>query len=183
MSGPGVALTTPALTNDWIGVADMAKGIKGSSPACSVDGCTNPMRRRQLCSMHYQRAKKAGVELPPALTPTPWERFITKVNQDGPVPDYRPDLGPCWIWQGSREPKGYGHFRWSGGLMAHRFSYVASGREIPAGYQVDHLCRVTACVNPDHLEAVTPFENVMRGNGAPARFRRRSECLPETVEC
>lgn len=159
----------------------MAKGIKGSSPVCSVDGCTNPMRRRQLCSLHYQRAKKAGVELPPALVPSPWERFIVKVDQNGPVPEYRPDLGPCWIWLHARDRKGYGHFKWPGGITAHRFSYEASGREIPDGYHVDHLCRVTSCVNPDHLEAVTPSVNTMRGNGAPGRLRRRREGLPETI--
>jgi hypothetical protein len=34
---------------------------------------------------------------------------------------------------------------------------------IPEGLQLDHLCRNKVCCNPDHLEAVTPKENVHRG--------------------
>src|SRR3954464_15675596 len=26
---------------------------------------------------------------------------------DGPVPETRPDLGPCWVWQRSSNSKGY----------------------------------------------------------------------------
>lgn len=32
------------------------------------------------------------------------------------------------------------------------------------------------CVNPNHLEAVTQKENVLRGFGTGANFARRSEC-------
>jgi len=48
---------------------------------------------------------------------------------------------------------------------AHRLAYERAKGSIPAGLQIDHLCRVRECVNPDHLEAVSQRENIRRGKG------------------
>lgn len=47
-------------------------------------------------------------------------------------------------------------------FMAHRLVWELSGRRIPEGLTLDHLCRNTRCVNPDHLEPVTGEENSRR---------------------
>jgi hypothetical protein len=39
---------------------------------------------------------------------TPSERFWAKVDKNGPIPAYRPDLGPCWLWTASKRADGYG---------------------------------------------------------------------------
>lgn len=76
--------------------------------------------------------------------------------------------GLCWLWRGARNHKGYGivaTVRSDGTkttVAAHRVSYLMYIGEIPAGYEVDHLCRVRLCVNPLHLELVTPDENKRR---------------------
>ena len=81
----------------------------------------------------------------------------------------RHDVGPCWMWTGTRVGEGrrYGQFRPTSRMKdpkcyAHRFAYEMVHGEIPKGLEVDHICEVTLCVNPDHLEAVTPRENMDR---------------------
>jgi hypothetical protein len=59
---------------------------------------------------------------------------------------------------------------------AHRLYYELEKGPIPKGLTLDHLCRVRCCVNPDHLEPVTPVENVMRGESFFAKQARRTHC-------
>lgn len=75
---------------------------------------------------------------------------------------------PCWIWIGTAlQRKGYGQItRNKKTYKASRFVYECFGGTIPKGFTLDHLCRNRDCVNPQHLEPVTNFENVTRGDSA-----------------
>lgn len=70
----------------------------------------------------------------------------------------------CWIWIGGIASNGYGSF-YDGERMdsAHAFSYRYHVGPVQAGLDLDHLCRVRCCVNPDHLEPVTRQVNAARG--------------------
>jgi hypothetical protein len=83
----------------------------------------------------------------------------------------------CWLWTGPALPTGYGRTGVTGrGKYAHRVVYEAVKGRIPDGLTVDHLCGRPACVNPDHLEAVTLRENILRGTGPAARNARKTHC-------
>lgn len=105
------------------------------------------------------------------------DRFWARVDKNGPIPGYRPELGPCWLWTGYCDQEGYGRHNLSHGrpVLAHRESYRQIEGEIPAGLELDHLCRVRHCVNPEHLEPVTHAENMRRGMGGK-RHAEKTHC-------
>lgn len=80
------------------------------------------------------------------------DRFLAKVFFD--------TINGCWLFTACWERGGYGHFQHG---RAHRWAYEHFVGPIPEGLHIDHLCRVRCCVNPDHLEPVTPEENFRRG--------------------
>lgn len=95
--------------------------------------------------------------------------FVSKVIVDQ-------DRG-CWLWQGGLGDGGYAHFKikgrqWNG----HKFSFVALGGVVLDGEQLDHLCSIKHCVNPFHLEPVTPQVNTLRGSGPSAVNARKAHC-------
>lgn len=83
----------------------------------------------------------------------------------------------CWNWS-SVAGNGYGCVRRDDGkqVNAHRFIYEALVGPIPAGCDLDHLCRNRRCVNPDHLEPVSRRENLLRGDTIPAAHKAATHC-------
>jgi hypothetical protein len=88
------------------------------------------------------------------------------------------DAEDCWVWTAAKKFDGYGLFRRSDQrqVFAHRWAYEHLVRPIPDDLTVDHLCRVRACVNPDHMELVEMSVNVLRGYGPSAMNARRTHC-------
>lgn len=83
----------------------------------------------------------------------------------------------CWPWNGSTDKDGYGRFGRTGTDRACRIAYQFLSGKIPSDMHVDHLCRNRSCVNPLHLEPVSPRQNTMRGNGPAAINFRKTKCI------
>jgi hypothetical protein len=84
-----------------------------------------------------------------------WKRIESYIS---PEP-----MSGCWLWTGGAYQNRYGRINVAGEMCyAHRVVYTLLKGEIPLGLTIDHLCRVTFCVNPDHLEPVTRSENMRR---------------------
>ena len=95
---------------------------------CSYCPDGRPARYGDLCSAHAER-KRTGKPMDAPVRPYIRDReasYWSKVDKDGPVPERKPELGPCWIWTGSINPDtGYGQFhRGKQPELAHRYGYA-----------------------------------------------------------
>jgi hypothetical protein len=137
-----------------VDVLRVERDTRTSSHARERKALIGPRRRTP------RQARKAPV---PAVGR--WQAFV------------QPDEAGCWRWQGSLNKHGYGRFTLAGRqVFAHRFAYETFVGPIPSELEIDHLCRVRDCVNPDHLELVTHKEN---GRRTRRRFCKRGHDLAD----
>jgi len=131
---------------------------------CSFNGCKKDRIAKGLCNSHWAQMKRQGKLSPIYTHQTAEERFRSKFIID--------DESGCWVWQLHGTGKaavgmgegGYARFSFNNkNWAAHRFSYeLHRGVVLNSEDTLDHLCRNTLCVNPEHLEKVTREENTER---------------------
>lgn len=95
-----------------------------------------------------------------------WDHFAQMVTLN--------EITGCLLWRGTTDADGYGIFSAGRPYRAHRVSYTMAIGPIPDGLVLDHLCANPRCVNPDHLEAVTPAVNNSRAQELRPPKRPRS---------
>jgi hypothetical protein len=126
---------------------------------CSFNECQNKVLYNKgpyagLCNAHRQQAVR-NTELKPikprAKASTPiGDRMLTCVDK----------TSGCWLWTCGLGGNGYGTIKYKGKTRsAHRLAYATWVGEIPEDSVVHHTCGVRSCINPAHLQLVTPHEN------------------------
>lgn len=142
---------------------DIAPHIKAIQIPISGGILSNRHHRSRTTTYMTTRTKKIKVK---AWAP----RFNIKVK-------YPLNNIGCHEWIGGREPRGYGRF-WLNGktISAHVAAYILYCGQVPKGMTIDHLCKNKSCVRPDHLEAVSMRENVLRSDNLAALNARKTHC-------
>jgi hypothetical protein len=92
-------------------------------------------------------------------------RFWSKVDKNGPVPEHRPELGPCFMWIGSKNRRLE---------FAHRVAFLLAHGRWPEPNAL-HKCDNPSCVRAEHLFEGTQAANMAdmfaKGRGARAGAR------------
>lgn len=94
-------------------------------------------------------------------TPAFLARFWPYVDKTGPIPEHRPELGPCWIWIRARTGRGYGQISLHNvRIYTHRVSWELENGPLPDGLSVLHHCDNPPCARPSHLFTGTQLDNM-----------------------
>lgn len=120
---------------------------------CTFDGCERYNYGYGLCRSHYgqrERGRPITALKPPSGSVPIEERFWQTVQMgEG-----------CWEWTGGKNASGYGRAHVLGKRrLAHVVSYEMANGPLTEGLFVDHICRNTGCVRPDHLRPATKKQN------------------------
>lgn len=154
----------------------------------------DPEVRRQYF-INWRRRNQVDPETQEVVEPRPCRCGCGKIalcggylrnhrKRSSPVDYVAEDRGfttPCWIWKLAINNHGYGVTAYPGGkvVLAHILYYEKKHGLVPEGLELDHLCRVPACMNPDHLEAVTHVVNIQRGKTAKLNLTQVLEIRKE----
>lgn len=148
-----------------------------SSTGCIAEpGCPDAVVAKGYCRKHYTRWKRYGDPLATKFdraSGSDAERWMQKLRVESPG---------CWIWTGEPDKHGYGQYMVTGddgkrkSKRAHRYIYEQLVGPLDPKDDLDHLCRVHACCNPDHLEPVSHRTNVLRGYSPTAQNARKERC-------
>lgn len=132
---------------------------------CTLPDCDSRHYGHGYCDRHYRRWKRHGDPLGFA-----WGDVEARIRAKTVVED------GCWVYTG-QPSKRYPEVRIDGVRTGiHRWSYETHHGPIPDGHDVDHLCRVTRCWNPQHLRTLPAADNT--ADNRPAnRFRRQTSCV------
>lgn len=141
-----------------------------SKSFCKFGGCDRLCYgHKDLCKAHYQQIWRGNkLQLLRTSPSTPLSERIVEwkklagTNEKG-----------CWIWhqfidEVSKGCNGYGQVSFGNrrNHKVHKLVWEHFNGPVPEGKELDHLCRVRACWNPRHLEAVTHKVNMERGDRA-----------------
>lgn len=89
-----------------------------------------------------------------------------------------PETG-CWVWCGKISSSGYGQLTvrileksYPVNLYVHRLAVVIfQGKRLRDDCHVDHICRNTLCINPEHVRQVRARTNLTR-----RRYAKTATC-------
>ncbi|MCD1287337.1 MULTISPECIES: HNH endonuclease signature motif containing protein [unclassified Brevibacterium] len=122
---------------------DPHKVIDRSAGTCSFEDCDRKHYAKGFCASHWKQINRGEEVHKFSDQAIPFEELLwSRVDR----------TDTCWLWTGPLSDQNYGLFNkdrktW----YAHRYFYTRFKGEIPEGLEIDHICWVTNCVNPDHL--------------------------------